>query len=131
MGIDTGKASNKGVIAEGRARRAGSASDAAARNHTAGVTAVAQDRDLLEQFLALGLDRPRAAQLFQQGCAALDDVLADIDLHAFESVPVADQVSMLLPRLDIERVAQSTGVSTAQAQSAMAMLTLDFATRVR
>ena len=87
--------------------------------------------DLVAQCLALGMDSRQAAQLAERGCAALNQVLADIDLRAFVAVPVAEQVSMLLPRLDIDGIARAAGVTIAQAQSAMAILTLDFATRVR
>jgi hypothetical protein len=132
VGMDAGNTSTKSAAVDGQKRRADRASAGAdPGDHSGGIAALAQDRDLLKQFLALGLDRSRAERLFQQGCAALDDVLSEIDLHAFVAVPVADQVSMLLPRLNIERVAESAGVSTAQAQSAMALLALDFATRVR
>ena len=132
MGMDAGNTSNKSAAVDGQKRRADHGSAVAdSGDRSGGIAALARDRDLLEQFLALGLDRSRASCLFQQGCAALDDVLSEIDLHAFVAVPVADQVSMLLPRLNIERVAEAAGVSTAQAQSAMALLTLDFATRAR
>ncbi|MFA7386714.1 MAG: hypothetical protein WCZ87_03540 [Thiohalobacteraceae bacterium] len=86
---------------------------------------------LVEQCLALGMDNRQATQLAERGCAALNQVLAEIDLRAFVAVPVAEQVSMLLPRLDIDGIARAAGVTIAQAQSAMAILTLDFATRVR
>jgi hypothetical protein len=132
VAMDAGNTSTKSAALDGQKRRAGRACAAAdPGDHASGIAALAQDRDLLKQFLALGLDRLRAERLFQQGCAALDGVLSGIDLHAFVAVPVPDQVSMLLPRLNIERVAEAAGVSTAQAQSAMALLALDFALRVR
>ena len=125
MGIDAGKRPARKAGAGSRARRRTQGAD----ERPAQVAAPAVD--LMEQCLALGLDRQQARRLAERGCAALNQVLAEIDLCAFVAVPVAEQVSILLPRLDIDGVAQAAGVTTAQAQSAMAILTLDFATRVR
>ena len=125
MAIDAGKRPARKAVAGSRERRRTQGAD----ERPAQV--VAPVGDLMEQCLVLGLDRQQATQLAERGCAALNQVLAEIDLCAFGVVPVAEQVSMLLPRLDIDGVAQAAGVTTAEAQSAMAILTLDFATRVR
>lgn len=125
MGIDAGKRPATRRVAGSSERRRTRRAD----EQTAEVAAPVGD--LLEQCLALGMDRRQATQLAERGCAALNQVLADIDLRAFVAVPVAEQVSMLLPRLDIEGIARAADVTIAQAQSAMAILTRDFATRVR
>ena len=125
MGMDAGKRpARKRLTGSPERRRARRADERPAE-----IGAPAED--LVEQCLALGMDRRQATQLAEHGCAALNRVLAEIDPRAFVAVPVAEQVSMLLPRLEIDGIAQAAGVTIAQAQSAMAILTLDFATRVR
>lgn len=87
--------------------------------------------ELVEQYLALGMSRTEALRLLQLGYAALNDALEKIDIHAFAVVPLADQVSMLLPRLDIDNLSQLTGLATAEVQSALAMLTLEYVMLLR
>ena len=125
MGIDAGKRPARKAVAGSRARRRTQGAD----ERPAKIAATAGD--LVEQCRALGLDRQQATRLAERGCAALNQVLADIDLCAFVAVPVAEQVSNVVAAVGYRRVAQAAGVTTAQAQSAMAILTLDFATRVR
>lgn len=81
---------------------------------------------LLEQYQALGIAQTEAARLLQLSCSALNRSLADIDACAYSSAPVTEQVSMLLPRFDIDNLAKLIGISTAQVQSAVAMLTLEY-----
>lgn len=86
---------------------------------------------LLEQYQALGIARTEAVRLLQLSCSALNLTLADIDACAYSSAPVTEQVSMLLPRLDIDNLAKLIGISTAQVQSAVAMLTLEYVLQVQ
>lgn len=79
----------------------------------------------MEQYRALGISNTEAERLLQLSCTALNATLEDIDICAFSAAPVADQVSMLLPRLDIDKLAELVGIGRAQAQSAVAMLTLE------
>lgn len=81
--------------------------------------------ELIEQYRALGLSSTEAERLLQLSFTALNATLEDIDTCAFSAAPVSDQVSMLLPRLDIDKLAELVGISRAQAQSAVAMLTLE------
>lgn len=82
--------------------------------------------DLIDQYHGLGMSRREAERLFHAVYAALGVVLAGIDQHALAAVPMPEQVSMLSPRFDIEQLAAATGVDTAQAQTAVAMLLLEF-----
>jgi len=82
--------------------------------------------ELVEQYLALGLSQTEARRVLQAVYADLGAVLDAIDPHALAAVPIPDQVSMLLPRFDISRLATTLGIDTAQAQSAVAMLVLEF-----
>jgi hypothetical protein len=72
------------------------------------------------------LTHTEAKRVFQAAQAALGTVLEGIDHHALAAAPIPEQVSILLPRFDIARLAASTGVGTAQAQSAVAILVLEF-----
>ncbi len=85
---------------------------------------------LIDQYLALGITRTEAERLLQLSCSALNVTLEDIDGRAFSAAPVADQVSILLPRLDIDKLADLVGISRAQVQSAVAMLTLEYVLKV-
>lgn len=82
--------------------------------------------DLVDQYRGLGLSPAEATRFFHAVHTALGAVLESIDHHALAAAPIPEQVSMLLPRFDIARLASMTGVDTAQAQSAVAMLVLEF-----
>ncbi|MBI5041914.1 MAG: hypothetical protein HZB57_12175 [Gammaproteobacteria bacterium] len=82
--------------------------------------------DLVDQYRGLGLTQTEATRVFQAAQSALGAVLEGIDHHALAAAPIPEQVSILLPRFDIARLAATSGVDTAQAQSAVAMLTLEF-----
>ncbi len=82
--------------------------------------------DLVDQYRALGLNSAEATRFFRSGYTALGTVLKGIDHHALAAAPIPEQVSILLPRFDIARLAATSGVDTAQAQSAVAMLVLEF-----
>jgi len=82
--------------------------------------------ELIEQYCALGLSQTEARRVLQAVYADLGAVLDAIDPHALAAVPIPEQVSMLLPRFDISRLATTLGIDTAQAQSAVAMLVLEF-----
>lgn len=84
--------------------------------------------ELLGQFQILGLSRPEAVRLLGVARAALDEVIAGLDQHALAAAPVEAQVSMLLPRFDVEHLARLCGRGTAQVQSALAMLVLGYVT---
>lgn len=86
----------------------------------------AWSEDLVEQYRGLGMSHTEATRFFAAVYPALGTVLASIDHHALAAAPIPEQVSMLLPRFDIARLATTTGVGTAQAQSAVAMLVLEF-----
>ncbi len=89
------------------------------------VTVVCADQ-LIEQYQALGIARTEAVRLLQLSGSALTLALADIDACAYATAPLTEQISMLLPRLDIDKLAQLIGISTAQVQSAVAMLALEY-----
>ncbi|MBI5461811.1 MAG: hypothetical protein HY941_06460 [Gammaproteobacteria bacterium] len=82
--------------------------------------------DLVDQYRGLGLSLTEATRFFRVAYTALGAVLEGIDHHALAAAPIPEQVSILLPRFDIARLANMTGVDTAQAQSAVAMLVLEF-----
>lgn len=82
--------------------------------------------DLVDQYRGLGLSNTEATRFLQVVYAALGSVLEGIDRHALAAAPIPEQVSMLLPRFDIAHLARTTGIATAQAQSAVAMLVLEF-----
>lgn len=84
--------------------------------------------ELLGQFQVLGMNRSDALRLLHAARAALGEVLAGLDRHALAAVPIEAQVSMLLPRFDVERLARHCGLGTAQVQSALAILVLGFVT---
>lgn len=84
--------------------------------------------ELLGQYQVLGMSRPEAVRLLQVGRGALDEALVGLDSHALAAAPIEAQVSMLLPRFDVERLAGHCGLGTAQVQSALAMLVLAFVT---
>lgn len=86
------------------------------------------NEELLGQFQVLGMSRPEAMRLLQAARTALDEALAGLDSHALAAAPVEAQVSMLLPRFDVERLARQCGLGTAQVQSALAILVLGFVT---
>lgn len=82
--------------------------------------------DLVDQYRGLGLSHTEATRFFEAVYAALGTVLEGIDRHALAAAPIPEQVSILLPRFDIAHLARMTGIDTAQAQSAVAMLVLEF-----
>ncbi len=84
--------------------------------------------ELLGQFQVLGINRSEAVHLLHAARTALGEVLAGLDSHALSTAPLEAQVSMLLPRFDLERLARQCGLGTAQVQSALAMLVLGFVT---
>jgi len=61
--------------------------------------------ELVEQYYALGLSQTEARRVLQAVYADLGAVLDAIDPHALAAVPIPEQVSMLLPRFDITRLA--------------------------
>jgi len=119
LSIDTGKATNSPQIDKVKP----SLWTAETRRPLSVSLACAEE--LIEQYRTLGISNIEAESLLQLSCRALNATLEDIDTHAFSAAPVADQVSMLLPRLDIDKLAELVGISRAQAQSAVAMLTLE------
>lgn len=82
--------------------------------------------DLIVQFQSVGINHAGATRLLEVARIALDEVLADIDSHALAAAPVAEQVSMLLPRFDVEKVARVCRLRKAEVQSALALLVLAF-----
>ncbi len=93
--------------------------------HT-GLTKEAWAEDVVDQYRALGLPPDTARRFFQLLAAELAEVLGSIDPHALAAAPTPEQVSMLLPRFDISRLAASSGIATAKVQSAAAMLVMEF-----
>lgn len=84
--------------------------------------------ELLGQFQVLGMNRSEALGLLHAARTALGEALAGLDHHALAAVPAEAQASMLLPRFDVEQLARYCGLSSAQVQSALAMLVLGFVT---
>jgi meiotically up-regulated gene 157 (Mug157) protein len=86
--------------------------------------------DLTVQFQSIGLRHRDAIRLLDAARRALDKVLTGLDHHALAAAPVAEQVSMLLPRFDIEGLARACRLGKAEVQSALALLVLGFVTQV-
>lgn len=82
--------------------------------------------DMIVQFHSLGLRHADAARLLDAALLDLDKVLEGLDSHALAAVPVADQISILLPRFNVERLARDCGLARADVQSALALLVLSF-----
>lgn len=82
--------------------------------------------DLIAQFQSLGLRHADAVRLLDTAQLALGKVLEGLDSHALAAVPVAEQISILLPRFNVERLAVDCGLSSADVQSALALLVLSF-----
>lgn len=82
--------------------------------------------DLIVQFHSLGLRHADAARLLDVALLALDKVLEGLDSHALAAAPVAERISILLPRFNVERLARDCGLARADVQSALALLVLSF-----
>lgn len=82
--------------------------------------------EIIEQYSALGLSHADAERVFQAVYADLAAVLEAIDPHALAAAPIPERASMLLPRFDFTRLATTLGIDTALAQSAAAILVLEF-----
>lgn len=82
--------------------------------------------DLIVQFHSLGLKYADAARLLDAALHALDKVLQGLDSHALAAVPVAERISILLPRFNVERLALDCSLARADVQSALALLVLSF-----
>lgn len=121
MAIDTGKSHNTPQIDGIKAGQWATQTPQRPLSVTLGCA-----EQLIEQYQALGIAHTEAERLLQLSCSALNVTLEDIDSRAFSAAPVADQVSILLPRLDIDKLAELVGISRAQVQSAVAMLTLEY-----
>lgn len=127
MGSHTGKGFHTRSQSKGQAQHTGHwAVDQPGTPQRLSPVTMACAEQLLEQYQALGITQTEAVRLLQLSCSALNLILADIDACAYSSAPVTEQVSMLLPRLDIDNLAKLIGISTAQVQSAVAMLTLEY-----
>jgi hypothetical protein len=121
LSIDTGKSHNTPQIDSTKAGQWAAQTPQRPLSITQGCA-----EQLIEQYQALGIAHTEAERLLQLSCSALNVTLEDIDSRAFSAAPVADQVSILLPRLDIDKLAELVGISRAQVQSAVAMLTLEY-----
>ena len=86
--------------------------------------------DLTVQFQSIGLRHRDAIRLLNAARSALDTVLTSLDHHALAAAPVAEQVSMLLPRFDVEGLARACRLGKAEVQSALALLVLGLVTQV-
>lgn len=84
--------------------------------------------DVHHQLQSLGLSQAEAQRFLTVGSAALTQALHSIDHHAWTAAPLADQVSMLLPRFDIAALARACRLSKAEVQSGLALLVLNFVT---
>ena len=126
LGSYTGKGSQTKAKSKGQAQQRGQWPDPSGRLHRLLPVNMACGAQLLEQYQALGIAQTEAVRLLQLSCSALNQTLADIDACAYSSAPVNEQVSILLPRLDIDKLAKLSGISRAQVQSAVAMLTLEY-----
>lgn len=82
--------------------------------------------ELIDQYRALGLSHADAERVFKAVYADLAVVLEAIDPYALAAAPIPEQASMLLPRFDLTRLATTLGIDTALAQTAVAILVLDF-----
>lgn len=127
MGSYTGKGSHARAKPKGLAQHRGQwPVDPSGTPHRLLPVTMACAGQLLEQYQILGIAQTEAVRLLQLSCSALNQTLADIDACAYSSAPVNEQVSMLLPRFDIDKLAKLIGISRAQVQSAVAMLTLEY-----
>lgn len=82
--------------------------------------------DLIVQFQSLGFSHAAAVRLLKAARPALDKALASVDDYALAAAPVAERVSMLLPRFDVEGLARVARLGKADVQSALALLVLAF-----
>lgn len=87
--------------------------------------------DLIVQFQSLGLRRDDAVRLLGAAQHALWKVLESLDSHALAAAPITEQVSILLPRFDVGRLAQACHLAKADVQSALALLVLSFVSEAR
>lgn len=82
--------------------------------------------EVLIQIQSLGLSQVEAARFFKVTQPALGKVLRGLDHQAWATAPVAEQISILLPRFDVASLARAAHVSKAKVQSALALLVLNF-----
>ncbi|HEY9199476.1 MAG TPA: hypothetical protein VIR60_08920 [Gammaproteobacteria bacterium] len=82
--------------------------------------------DILLQVQSLGLSHADAVKLLKAARHALCKALDGLDSHAWMAASAVQQISMLLPRLDIGRLARGCRLAKADVQSALALLVMDF-----
>lgn len=82
--------------------------------------------DILQQIQSLGLSHADAVRLLKAARNALCGALESLDSHAWTTAPPVQQISMLLPRFDIGRLARECRLAKADVQSALALLVMDF-----
>lgn len=92
--------------------------------------AAAADRlfaeDILQQLQSLGLSNAAAVKLLTAVRNALGEALEGLDSHAWTTAPPVQQISMLVPRFEIDRLARECELPKADVQSALALLVMDF-----